>query len=97
MTVYQVYYARRPTYVASGQLAAGHQFFHRVGGQRIRAGQVNHGNVLAANGNVAFFSINRNTGIVAHMLARASVAIENCCLAAVRIASKSYPQLFIAL
>ena len=84
-------------HAASRQFAPGHQLFHGIGGERIRARQVNQSHLIVAYGNVAFLAVYRYAGIVAHMLACASVAVEYRGLATVGIARKSYPQFAVCI
>ena len=78
--------------IAAAQLGAGHQLFHGVGGQRIGPGQVHQGDVGVAVAHMAFLTVHRDAGVVAHMLSRSRIGIEHRGFTTVGIACQSDPQ-----
>ena len=64
----------------------GHDFLHGVGGQRVDAGQVHHGDVLAVHLGPALLLLHRHARPVAHVLVGAGEGVEQRGLAAVGVA-----------
>ena len=73
-------------HIVAREFTPGHQFFLGIGGQAVGAGQVHQGHGLAVENKTPLFSVHRDAGIVAHMLAGPGIAVEDRGFAAVGIA-----------
>ncbi len=75
-------------HVAAGQLGPGHDLFLRISREGIGARQIHQGHGLVVMAQGAFLAVNRYAGIIAHMLPRTGIGIENRGFAAVGVAGQ---------
>ena len=71
-----------------GEHGPGDDFFLRVGGEGIGAGQVHHAHVYAVKRDETLFLVHGHAGIVAHMLMGAGVFVKRGGLAAVGVSGQ---------